>query len=89
MMKIVFLIIFMLNILASPLFAEEIIHAKSSEADMLKAEYRELFETIPINSNTAFQDFLDGFATYEETKKRLETIRVTILYRSCKFKDNE
>ncbi len=61
----------MLNILASPLFAEEIVNAKSSEADMLKAEYRELFETIPINSNTAVQDFLDGFATYEETKKDL------------------
>lgn len=37
----------------------------------------------------AVQDFLDGFATYEETKKRLELIRVAILYRSCKFKDNE
>ena len=56
---------------------------------MLKAEYRELFEAIPINSNIAVQDFLDGLATYEETKKRLETIKVTILYRSCKFKDNE
>lgn len=89
MMKIVFLIIFMLNILASPLFAEEIVNAKSSEANMLKAEYQELFVTIPINSNTAVQDFLDGFATYEETKKRLELIRVAILYRSCKFKDNE
>lgn len=89
MFKVVFLMIFMLNVFVTPLFAEELVHAKSSEADMLKAEYRELFETIPINSNTAFQDFLDGFATYEETKKRLETIRVTILYRSCKFKDNE
>ncbi len=37
----------------------------------------------------AIQDFLNGFATYEETEKRLEVIRNTILYRSCKFKDNE
>ncbi|MFZ3065686.1 MAG: hypothetical protein WA277_10450 [Nitrospirota bacterium] len=42
-----------------------------------------------MRSSMAVQDFLDGFATYEETKKRLELIRVAILYRSCKFKDNE
>ncbi len=89
MMKIVFLIIIMLNILTASLFAEEIVDGKNSEINMLKAEYRELFEAIPINSNIAVQDFLDGLATYEETKKRLEAIKVTILYRSCKFKDNE
>jgi hypothetical protein len=78
----------MLNILASPLFAAEIVAVKSSGVKTLKAEYHELFETIPINSNMAIQDFLDGFATYEETKKRLEIIRNTILYRSCKFQDS-
>ncbi|MBI5181727.1 MAG: hypothetical protein HZA06_02315 [Nitrospirae bacterium] len=90
MMRIIFLLIFALNAIITPsVFAEEIVHAKSSEANILKAEYHELFEAMPINSNMAVQDFLDGLAAYEETKKRLEVIRVTILYRSCKFKDNE
>ena len=82
--KIVFLIIFMLNLLAAPLFAEDIKTDSSAPLVIkLRGEYSELFEKLPANTKMAVQDFADGFSTFEETRYKLEAMRSLIYQDGC------
>ncbi|MBI5747802.1 MAG: hypothetical protein HZA00_01665 [Nitrospinae bacterium] len=92
MIRIVFLIILILSLLTTPLFAEDIKTDSSVPIVIkLRGEYIELFEKLPVNTNMAVQDFIDGFTTFEETKYRLEAMKPLIYGGGCglsKFNEN-
>lgn len=83
-MRIILLLILVLNISASPIFAEDKEDDnRISQLNKLKIEYSELFEKFPVSIKMATQDFIDGFSTLEEIKYGLASTDAQKYQGSC------
>ena len=84
MKGILVFILIAVSFMIAPAFAiDSAEKGRGAELKKLRAGYNELFEYLPASANMAAQDFIDGFATYEEINKRLAAMKAVLDEGSC------